>query len=137
MADNSITLIGNVTRDPELRYTQGGRTVAGFGLAVNRRFQVDGEWQETTSFFDVAVWGDLGENTAKTVEKGHRVIVIGRVEQRSWDTEGGERRSKHEVVADEIGPSLRWAQAKLTKVVHEKAAAESNDEPETPSEETF
>lgn len=136
MADNSITLIGNVTRDPELRHTQGGRVVAGFGLAVNRRYQANGEWQESTSFFDIVVWGGLGENTAKTVEKGHRVVVVGRLEQRSWDTDSGERRSKHEVVAEDIGPSLRWAQAKLTKVVHEQAPAESNDEPTT-SEETF
>ncbi|MGA1062090.1 MAG: single-stranded DNA-binding protein, partial [Ilumatobacteraceae bacterium] len=64
MASNSITLTGNLTRDPELRFTTGGRGVASFGLAVNRRYQVNGEWQEQVSFFNIVCWGDLGENVA-------------------------------------------------------------------------
>jgi single-strand DNA-binding protein len=115
MADNTVTLVGNVTRDPELRYTTGGRGVASFGLAVNRRYQSNGEWQEQTSFFDVVAWGTLGENAAGSLNKGTRVVVVGRLEQRSWDTQEGEKRSKIEVVADEIGPSLRWAQAQVQK----------------------
>lgn len=115
MADSTVTLVGNVTRDPELRYTTGGRGVASFGLAVNRRYQSNGEWQEQTSFFDVVAWGTLGENVAASLLKGTRAVVVGRLEQRSWDTPDGERRSKIEVIADEIGPSLRWAQARVEK----------------------
>ena len=115
MADNTVTLVGNLTRDPELRYTTGGRGVASFGLAVNRRYQVNGEWQEQTSFFNVVAWGQLGENAAATLTKGSRTIVIGRLEQRSWETQDGEKRSVVEVVADELGPSLRWAQAQIER----------------------
>ncbi len=115
MADNTITLVGNLTHDPELRYTTGGRGVASFGLAVNRRYQVNGEWQEQTSFFNVVAWGQLGENAAATLTKGSRTIVFGRLEQRSWETQDGEKRSVVEVVADELGPSLRWAQAQIER----------------------
>ena len=78
MATNTVTLIGNLTRDPELRYTTGGRGVASFGLAVNRRYQVNGEWQEQTSFFNVVCWAELGENVAASLGKGSRAIVTGR-----------------------------------------------------------
>lgn len=116
MADNTVTLVGNITRDPEIRFTTGGRGVASFGLAVNRRYQSNGEWQEQTSFFDVVAWTTLGENSAASLSKGTRVIVYGRLEQRSWETPDGDKRSKVEVVADEIGPSLRWAQATVQKI---------------------
>ena len=115
MADNTVTLVGNVTRDPEIRFTTGGRGVASFGLAVNRRYQSNGEWQEQTSFFDVVAWGTLGENAAASLNKGTRVVVYGRLEQRSWETENGEKRSKVEVIADEVGPSLRWATAQIER----------------------
>ncbi len=115
MADNTVTLVGNLTRDPELRYTTGGRGNASFGLAVNRRYQVNGEWQEQTSFFNVVAWGQLGENAAATLSKGSRAIVSGRLEQRSYETQQGEKRNVVEVVADDIGPSLRWAQATIER----------------------
>jgi single-strand DNA-binding protein len=115
MADNSITVVGNITRDPELRFTTGGRAVASFGIAVNRRYQVNNEWQEQTSFFDVVAWAQLGENAAASLTKGARVIVNGRLEQRSWENQDGEKRSKIEIVADEIGPSLRWATAQVER----------------------
>ncbi|MGH9245803.1 MAG: single-stranded DNA-binding protein [Acidimicrobiales bacterium] len=117
MPDNTITLIGNLTRDPELRFTNSGQAQATLGLAVNRRWQnrQSGAWEERTSFFNVVLWGDLGENVAHSLPKGCRVIVTGRLEQRSWETENGERRSVVEVIADEIGPSLRWATAKVDK----------------------
>ena len=104
MADNTVTLVGNVTRDPELRYTTGGRGVASFGMAVNRRYQVNGEWQEQTSFFNVVAWGTLGENAAACITKGTRLVVFGRLEQRSWETQDGEKRTVVEVIADELGP---------------------------------
>jgi single-strand DNA-binding protein len=115
MSTNSVTLIGNLTRDPELRFTTGGRGVASFGLAVNRRYQQNGEWQEQTSFFNVVCWGDLGENAATSLTKGARAIVTGRLEQRSWETQDGEKRSVVEVIADEVGPSLRWATAQIER----------------------
>ena len=112
MADNTVTLVGNVTRDPEIRFTTGGRGVASFGLAVNRRYQSNGEWQEQTSFFDVVAWGTLGENAAASLSKGTRVVVYGRLEQRSWETENGEKRSKVEVIADELGPEPALGQGR-------------------------
>jgi single-strand DNA-binding protein len=117
MADNTITVIGNVTRDPELRYTPSNQSVTTFGLAVNRRWQnrQNQEWEESTSFFDVVCWGTLAENAADSISKGTRVLVNGRLEQRSWETQDGEKRSKIEVVADEVGPSLRWATARAEK----------------------
>jgi single-strand DNA-binding protein len=116
-AGNNVTLIGNVTRDPELRFTPSGQGVASFGIAVNRKWQnrQTNEWEEQVSFFDVVAWGALGENVAEACQKGDRVIVVGRLEQRSWETEGGDKRSKIEIVADEIGPSLRWATATVAK----------------------
>lgn len=116
--DNTVTLVGNVTRDPEIRYTPSGQTVATFGLAVNRRWQnrATNEWEEQTSFFDVKVWSQMAENVSESVQRGTRVIVTGRLEQRSWETDTGEKRSKVEVVADEVAPSLRWATATVQKI---------------------
>jgi single-strand DNA-binding protein len=115
---NSVTLVGNITRDPELRYTQTGQPNATFGLAVNRRWQnrQTNEWEEAVSFFNVVCWRDMAENAAQSLTKGSRVIVTGRLEQRSWQTDQGDKRSVVEVVADEIGPSLRWATAEIQKV---------------------
>jgi single-strand DNA-binding protein len=113
--DNTVTLVGNLTRDPELRFTQGGQAVASFGLAVNRRYQQNGEWQEKVSFFNVTAWGQLGENAASSLQKGARIIVNGRLEQREYETREGEKRNVVEVVADEVGPSLRWATAQVER----------------------
>lgn len=115
-SENSVTLVGNITRDPELRYTTGGRGVASFGLAVNRRYQVNNEWQEQTSFFNITAWADLGENAAASLHKGDRVMVTGRLQQREYETKEGEKRSIVEVIADELGPSLRWAQAQVERI---------------------
>ena len=116
--DNTVTLVGNVTRDPEIRYTPSGQTVATFGLAVNRRWQnkATNEWEEQVSFFDVKCWAQMAENVAESVPRGTRVLVTGRLEQRSWETDNGEKRSKVEVVADEVAPSLRWATAQVQKI---------------------
>lgn len=117
MADNTVTLVGNITRDPELRFIPSGQAIATFGLAVNRRWQnrQSQEWEEQVSFFNITCWGQLGQNVAESVHKGARVIVNGRLEQRSWETDQGEKRSVVEVNADEVGPSLRWATADITK----------------------
>jgi single-strand DNA-binding protein len=114
---NNVVLVGNLTRDPELRLTPTGQATATFGLAVNRRWQnrqTQG-WEEATSFFDVVCWRELAENASESLTKGVRVIVTGRLDQRSWETPEGDKRSKVELVADEIGPSLRWATAQVVK----------------------
>jgi single-strand DNA-binding protein len=112
----NTTLVGNVTRDPELKFTNAGAAVVGFGLAVNRRWQDGtGEWQEEVSFFDVVAWRELAENIGDSIAKGDRVVVVGRLQQRTWENDDGDKRSKVEVVADDVGPSLRWAVAEVTK----------------------
>ena len=113
--DNTVVLVGNITRDPELRFTASGQAIATFGLAVNRRFQRNGQWEEQTSFFNVTCWGQMGENASQSLPKGARVVVTGRLEQRSWETQDGEKRSTVDITADEIGPSLRWATCEITK----------------------
>lgn len=113
---NNITLVGNLTRDPELRFTPSGQATVSFGLAVNRRWQDNQQqWQEATSFFDIVCWGQLAENVAESLQRGTRVVVAGRLDQRSWETSEGDKRSKVEVTAGEIGPSLRWATVEVSK----------------------
>jgi single-strand DNA-binding protein len=115
MPDNSITLIGNITRDPELKFLNSGQASVRFGLAVNRRYQRNGETVEQVSFFDVVAYQSLAENVANSLTRGTRVMVTGRLEQRSWDTPDGDKRSVVEVNADDIAPSLRFASAAVTK----------------------
>jgi single-strand DNA-binding protein len=102
MPDNSVTLVGNVTREPELRYTAAGQAMAKFGLAVNRRWQnrQTNAWEESTSFFDVVAWREMAENVGESITKGTRVVVTGRMEQRSYENQAGEKRSAVELVAD-------------------------------------
>ena len=118
MAPTTTTVIGNLTRDQEIRYTREGQATTQLGVAVNRRWQnrETQEWEEATSFFDVICWRELAENVALSLAKGMRVVVTGRLEQRSWETEEGERRTKVEIVADEVGPSLRFATADVQRV---------------------
>ena len=115
--ENTSVMTGNVTRDPEIRFTNSGVAVANFGLAVNRRWKnQSGEWEEETSFIDVKVWKQVAENVGASVQKGDRVTVIGRVDQEKWDDkESGEPRSKLVVVADEVAVSLRWATVQIMK----------------------
>jgi single-strand DNA-binding protein len=115
MPANSVTLIGNLVDDPELRFTASGVAMAKVRFAVNRRYQRQGEWQEETSFFRGTLWRDAAENAAESLQKGMRVIVTGRLEQQTWETREGEKRSTVEVAIDEIGPSLRWATATVTR----------------------
>src|SRR5665213_2413924 len=117
MPGNAITLVGNVTKDPELRFTPTGQATLTFGLAVNRRWQnrQTQEWEEQTSFFDIVCWREMAENVGESITRGSRIIVSGRLEQRSWETQDGEKRTRIEVIADELGPSLRWATAQVVK----------------------
>ncbi|MGQ0680634.1 MAG: single-stranded DNA-binding protein [Actinomycetota bacterium] len=114
--DNFVSFSGNLTRDPELKYTSSGKAVAVFGVAVNRRFQGNnGEWLEKTDFIDVSVWAGLAENLAESLTSGARVVVTGRFQQDRWENEGGEKRSKLQVIATDIGASMRFATVAVTK----------------------
>lgn len=115
--ENHTTLIGNITRDPELRYTNSGVGLVKFGLAVNRKWQnrQTNEWEEEVSFFDVVAWQQLAENVGDTLAKGNRAVVVGRLRQRSWDGDDGKKRYATEIVASDIAVSLRYATAEITK----------------------
>ncbi len=110
--DNTVTVVGNVTRDPELRFAQSGMPIAQFGVAWNRRRQ---DQEDDTSFFDVTCFRQLAENVAESIHKGARVVVYGTLQQRSWENVDGDRRSKVEILADDVAPSLRWATAEVTR----------------------
>jgi single-strand DNA-binding protein len=112
---NTVTLVGNLTRDPEMRFTPSGAGQATLGLAVSRRYQdKNGEWKEEAGFYNVVCWRDLAENV-QSLTKGTRVIVTGRLQWRQWETDAGDKRTVIEVLADEVGPSLRWARADVTR----------------------
>jgi single-strand DNA-binding protein len=115
--NTTITIVGNVTRDPELRFTASGAATSTFTLAVNRRVNTRNNTAptEVVSFFTVVAWNTLAENACISLTKGSRVVVSGRLEQRSWQTPAGEKRTVYELVADEIGASLRFASAAIER----------------------
>ena len=117
MPDNSITVVGNVTRDPELKFLNSGQASIRLSVAVSRRWmnKQTNDWEERVSYFEVQAYGQLAENVANSVTRGARVLVTGRLEQRSWDTPEGEKRSAIEINADEIASSLRYATTVITK----------------------
>ena len=115
--NTTITIVGNVTRDPELRFTASGVATTSFTLAVNRRVNTRNGTAptEVVSFFTVVAWNTMAENSCISLTKGSRVVVSGRLEQRSWQTPTGEKRTVYELVADEIGASLRFASAAIER----------------------
>ena len=117
MNGNSVTLVGNIVDDPELRFTAGGQAMTKFRIAVNRRWQdrSTNEWQEEVSFFGCTVWREQAENVAESLKKGSRVLINGRLQQRQWETPEGEKRSVVEIQVDDCGPSLRWATASVER----------------------
>jgi single-strand DNA-binding protein len=116
---NTTTVTGNLTRDPELQFTNGGKAVVGFGIAVTRKYND----VEQTSFFNVTAWDTLGENCAASLHKGDRVLVAGRIEVREYDKKDGTKGTSTDIVADEVGPSLRWATATVAKVKRSTSSA--------------
>ena len=113
---NIATMIGNLTDDPELRFTQGGAAVANFTVASNRRYtDRSGNQQEETTFMRVNCWRDMAENVAESLHKGDRIIVIGRIRVRSYEDQSGQTKWITEIEADEVAPSLRWARASISK----------------------
>ena len=112
MSDTTVTIAGNLTDTPELRFTTGGAAVANFTLAVTPRVKDGDSWRDgETSFFRCVAWRALAEHLAE-LAKGDRVLVVGSLRQRSWEAEDGQRRTVVEVQVEEAGPSLRWATAK-------------------------
>ena len=140
---NQVVIVGNLTDDPELRYTPNGAAVVKFRVAVNRRYQdATGQWKDgETSYFTVNGWRTLAENVAESLTRGTRVVVVGRLQMRSWETQEGEKRTVTEIEADEIAPSLRWATAKIEKQGRAPGASDWSSEKVTvgaggPGEET-
>lgn len=114
--DVPVTLTGNLTRDPELRYTPNGQAVCTFSIAINKRVKDGDTWKDgTPHYFDVKVWGQFGENCAESLRKGVRVVVYGELQQRTWETDGGEKRSKDEINAESVGADLRWATSQVQR----------------------
>jgi single-strand DNA-binding protein len=115
-ADNHTTIVGNLVEDPEVRFTNTGIAVTNLRVAVTQRVQQDGQWRDgDTSFLKVNVWRDQAQNLADSLSKGDRVLVTGRLRQRSWETPEGEKRSVTELEAEEVGASLKWATAKVER----------------------
>ncbi|MEX2457411.1 MAG: single-stranded DNA-binding protein [Actinomycetota bacterium] len=117
-SENTVTIVGNLTDDPELRYTPNGAAVVNFTVAVSRRTkdEATGQWKDQdTSFLRCNAWRTMAENVAESLTRGSRVIVTGRIRQRTWETPEGDKRSAVEIEADEVGPSLRWATTKVEK----------------------
>ncbi|CAN5182422.1 hypothetical protein BH23ACT9_BH23ACT9_39910 [soil metagenome] len=117
--ENTITVIGNLTKDPDLRYTQAGVAVASLSVAVNRRMmnKQTNEWEDKLDgYFDINIWRDHAENVAESLSKGDRVLVTGRLIKRSYDDREGQTRWVTEIEADEICPSLKWARVTVNRV---------------------
>ena len=114
---NNITIVGNLTRDPELRFTSNGTPVASFGIAVNKRFQnkSTGEWENEADFFNVSAWFKLAENCAESLGKGDRVLINGRLTQDSWDDKDGQKRTNFKIIANVVAPSLEFAVCRIEK----------------------
>ena len=115
MTEASVSFAGNLTDEPEVRYTEGGIARAMLRVAVS------GRREQEASFFTVVVWRDQAEHASQSLSKGSRVVVVGRLQQRAWTTEDGNARSVVEVAADELGPSLRWATATTTRATRSQS----------------
>ncbi|MBA3691203.1 MAG: single-stranded DNA-binding protein [Actinobacteria bacterium] len=128
--ENSVTLVGNLTDDPELRYTPNGAAVCKFRIAVNRRMpDGNGGWKDgEASYFSVNCWRGLAENVAETLTRGTRVVVAGRLQYRAWENQDGDKRSAVEIEADEVGPSLKWATARIERTPRSGGAATSGSD---------
>ena len=128
----TTTIEGNLTREPEIRYSTTGLASTTLGVAVNRRWknQATDAWEEETAFFDVVCFKELAENVALTCTKGMRVLVTGRLSMRQWADDEGSKRTKIEIVAQDLGPSLRFATAEVARLSRSDDHAEmSGSEP--------
>jgi single-strand DNA-binding protein len=123
-SEPATTITGNLTADPELRYTGTGRPVASFTIASTPRYQQDGQWTDGETWpVRCSAWGDTAENLAASLSKGNAVVATGRLRARSWEADDGTKRTAVELTVDDLGPSLRRAVAKVTKAVREHSSA--------------
>jgi single-strand DNA-binding protein len=124
---STLSIAGNLTATPELRNVNGGRSVVSFSVADNRRWtDKSGATQEAVTYLDVTAWGAMAEHIATSLHTGDRVLVTGRLEQRSWEGSDGQRHTKHELVATEVAASLRYAEASITRAA-KPAPGEDDD----------
>jgi single-strand DNA-binding protein len=127
MADTTVTITGNLTDDPELRYTANGIAVSNFRVAVTPRVRQGDTWTDgETSFFKCNVWRDQAENVAESLSKGMRVLLTGTLKQNQWETPEGDKRSSVEIVVDEIGPALKF---QITRAKRASAAQPEEEKP--------
>jgi len=127
--DNNVVLVGNITQDPELRYTNSGLAVCSLNIAWNSKNPRTEE--EKAHFFEVSCWRQLAENVAESVTRGMRVVVYGRLDYQTWEGPNGEKRSAVKILADEVSPSIRWATAQVSK--NERGGAPSQSSQPNPS----
>ena len=128
--ETTITIVGNLTADPELRFTPSGAAVANFTVASTPRTfdRQSNEWKDgETLFMRCSIWRDAAENIAESLHRGTRVIATGRLKSRSYDTKEGEKRTVIEIEADDLGPSLKWATASVTKANRSSTSSGGND----------
>lgn len=112
----TVTIIGNAVRDPELKFLSSGAVLCELGVAVNTRRKDGDKWVDgDPEFYDVTCWRELAENVAESITKGARLVIIGKLNFRTWETDNGEKRSKVSITADEVSPSLRWATAQVSR----------------------
>ena len=138
MSDTTTTVVGNTTRDIEIKFTASGQAVGDFGVAVNKRVKgANGEWEDgEPEFYDVTVWGSTAENFAESCPRGTRVVVVGRLQFDTWEKDG-EKRSKVKIVADHVGPELRWSTAAVTKVAKGDGAKPASRPKPAPAASTY
>jgi single-strand DNA-binding protein len=124
---NQVALVGNITDDPELRYTQSGAALAGFTVAVSHRSKHNGEWQDVTEgFLRCTAWGSVAENASRTLKKGMRVFVAGKLVQRTWQDNDGNKRQSVEIQVSHVGPDLQFATAEVAKSTAEGLGSASD-----------
>ena len=133
MPDTHVTIVGNLTDDPEVSFTPNGAAVCNFRLAVTARIKDGDSWRDgDTSFYRITAWRQLAEQIGDSLSKGDRVLVTGQLRMRAWETPEGDKRQVVEVTAEEAGPSLKWATAKperASKTGNGKQAGQFNDDP--------
>jgi single-strand DNA-binding protein len=127
MSENTVTIVGNVVRSPELKFLNNGQASLRMSVAVNRTWtnKQTQEREDRVSYLEVSAYGSMAENVANSVDKGTRVVVTGRLEQRSWETAEGDKRSIIEINSDEIAVSLKWATTVITKVAKPEGGSSS------------
>ena len=128
--DTTLTITGNLTGDPELRFTGTGTAVAAFTVAASRRVydQASGQWQDgDTLFLRCSAWRELADHAAESLTKGMRVIVTGRLKQRQYETSEGDKRTVFELDANDVGPSLKWTTAKIARTSRDKVPHPAGD----------